>query len=284
MRDTIVYLNGRMTERSRAEIPAMDYGFLYGYGLFETMRAYDGRVFRLDEHLARLESSAAVLGIPVDIKEVKPAVINTIVENRLEDARVRITLSAGAGAINADIKSCRKPTLLVVAEGYEPYREQVYRSGFRAVISSVRRDSSSLLAAMKTTNYLPNILARREAGAAGADEAICLNEKGLVAEASASNIFIVTDSILKTPGLQSGILPGITRKTVLELAGAIGLEGVEGDIKPQELYQAKEAFLTNSMIEIMPLTVIGEKRIGNNGIGAVTGRLMTAYREAVMRL
>jgi len=278
----VVYLNGKLVARSRAVIPALDYGFLYGYGLFETLRAYNGRVFRLDEHITRLEESAAVLGLPADRKALKSAVVNTLGANGLKDARIRITLSAGEGAINADIKTCRKPTLLVVAEHYEPYQEQVYRRGFKAIISSVRRDSQSPLARMKTANYMPSILARREAGAAGADEAICLNDKGLVAEAGASNIFLVADNILRTPGLDSGILPGITRQAVLELASRLGIKSLECNIKPEELYKAQEVFLTNSLIEIMPLTVIDDKKIGSGGVGRLTGRLMTAYRETVV--
>lgn len=277
----IVYLNGRFIPRSQARVSALDYGFLYGFGLFETMRAYAGRVFRLDRHLSRLEDSAKVLGLSIERVGLKSAVMDTIRANRLGDARIRITVSPGEGAINAEPGTCVKPTVLVVAEKYIPYRQQVYRKGFRAIVSSIRRNSRSLISGLKSTSYLESILARQEARVAGVDEAICLNEKGFVAEASMSNVFMITDGILKTPGLESGILPGITRQAVMELASETGVTSRECDIELDELFQAQEAFLTGSLIEIMPLTEIENKPIGNGRPGTITGRLMAAYKELV---
>lgn len=277
----IVYLNGRLVQRKKASISALDYGFLYGFGLFETMRAYKGRVFRLDKHLKRLATSAKALGLSIDEMELKDAVVNTIRANKFGDARVRITVSPGERAINADVRTCGKSTLLVVAEKYIPYTEQVYRDGFRVIISSFRRNSQSFLSGLKSTSYLMSVMARQEAGIAGADEAICLNEKGLLAEASMSNIFIAVDDVLKTPGLESGILPGITRKVVLELASQIGINCFECDIELDDLYKAKEAFLTSSLLEVMPLTSVGDKRIGDGRLGNITKKLMVAYKQLV---
>ncbi len=277
----IVYLNGRLILRNKATISALDYGFLYGFGLFETMRAYAGKVFRLDNHLSRLEDSAELLGLPIEGMELKGAVMDTIKANNLDSARIRITISPGEGAINADPVTCKKNTVLVVAERYIPCTQQVYRDGFRAVTSSFKRNSLSLLAGLKSTSYLMSVMARQEAKKAGADETICLNEKGLLAEASMSNIFVVTDGRLRTPSLESGILPGITRQTVLELASRMGISNFEDDIEPDELYKAKEAFLTSSLLEIMPLTGIDGKCINDVRVGGITKKLMVAYKQLV---
>jgi len=277
----IVYLNGRLVQRNKATISALDYGFLYGFGLFETMRAYAGKIFRLDNHLSRLEDSAELLGLSIEGMELKDAVMAIIKANNLDSARVRITISPGEGAINADPGTCKKNTVLVVAEKYIPCTQQVYREGFRAVTSSFRRNSLSLLAGLKSTSYLMSVMARQEAKKVGADEAICLNEKGLLAEASMSNIFAVTDGRLRTPSLESGILPGITRQMVLELASKIDICSFEEDIEPDELYKAQEAFLTSSLLEVMPLTGIDDKCINDGRVGSITKKLMLAYKQLV---
>ena len=214
----IVYLNGSLVPRSQARISALDYGFLYGFGLFETMRAYEGRVFRLDRHLNRLARSAEVLGLPLPVTDLRSAVMATIQANQLGDARVRIAVSIGEGGMVPDPSTCDKPTVLILAGHYQPYPEQVYEKGSKAIVSSIRRNSQSPLSRLKSANYLESMLARQEARAAGVDEALCLNEKGLLAEASMSNVFLVTNGTLRTPGPGSGILPGITREAILELA------------------------------------------------------------------
>lgn len=279
--DEIVYLNGSLIPRKKAKISAFDWGFLYGFGLFETMRAYQGQVFRLDSHLRRLRSSAEILGLPIETLDLKRAVMDTIRANNLSEARIRLAVSMGEGGMVPDPSTCTKPTVLILASPYQPYREQIYQKGFRAIISSIRRNSKSPLSRLKSANYLESILAREEARVAGVDEAICLNERGLVAEASISNIFLVTDDILRTPGLDSGILPGVTRETVLELASKSGIKSVEQEIKLDELFEAQEAFLTNSLIEVMPLTEIDGKVVGFGRPGAVTKKLLGAYRKLV---
>ena len=277
----IVYLNGSLMPRGQASISVLDYGFLYGFGLFETMRAYGGRVFRLDSHLSRLTRSAEILGLPLKALELKGAVMDTIQANKLSDARIRIAISIGEGGMVPDPSTCNKPTVLILAGLYQPYPEPVYQKGFRAVVSSIRRNSQSPLSRLKSANYLESILAKQEARAAGVDEALCLNEKGLLAEASMSNIFLVTDGILRTPGLESGILPGITRETILELASQLGINTLEHDIRLDELFHAQEAFLTNSLIEVMPLTEIEGKPIGSSRPGPLTRRLIVAYKRMV---
>jgi len=277
----IVYLNGSLIPRNQASISALDYGFLYGYGLFETMRAYEGRVFRLDNHLTRLTRSAEMLGLPIGTLDLKKAIMDTIQANQLSDARIRVTISIGEGETVPDPSTCNKPTVLILAGHYQPYPEEVYQKGFRVVVSSIHRNSGSPLSRLKSANYLDSLLARKEARTAGVNEALCLNEKGFLAEASMSNIFLVTNGILRTPGQESGILPGITRETILELALPLGINTLECDIRLDELSHAEEAFLTNSLIEVMPLTEIEGKPVGSGTPGPLTRKLLTAYRELV---
>ncbi len=278
----IVYLNGSLMPRSQASISVLDYGFLYGFGLFETMRAYGGHVFRLDSHLSRLACSAEILGLPIEALDLRGAVMDTIQANKLSDARIRITISIGEGGMVPDPSTCEKPTVLIMAGHYKPYPKQVYEKGFRGVVSSIRRNSQSPLSRLKSTNYLESMLARQEARAAGVDEALCLNEKGLLAEASMSNVFLVAEGTLKTPAQENGILPGITREAILELATQLGINTLEHDIRLDELFQAQEAFLTNSLIEVMPLTEMDGKPIGSGKPGPITKRLTAAYKELVL--
>ena len=279
----IVYLNGSLLPRSQASISAMDYGFLYGFGLFETMRAYSGCVFRLDRHLDRLWHATETLGIGIKLPTLKDAVSDTIRANKLGDARIRITVSIGEGGMLPDPSTCGKPTVLITAVEYKSYPEQRYQQGFRAIVSSIRRNSQSPLSRLKSANYLESMLARQEARTAGVDEAICLNEKGFLAEASMSNIFLVVEGTIKTPGKESGILPGITREVVLKLAQKQGIKSLETDIGLDELYQAQEAFLTNSLMEVMPLTEIDGKPIGSGKAGTMTQRIMLDYRTVVLQ-
>ena len=277
----IVYLNGSLIPRSQAKVSALDYGFLYGFGLFETMRAYEGQVFRLESHLSRLARSAELLRLPVSAPELKDAVRDTIKANRFSNARIRITISAGEGEMSPDPGTDRKPTVLVLAEHYQPYPKEVYQRGFQAVLSSIRRNSQSPLSRLKSANYLESLLARQQARERGVDEAICPNEKGLLAEASMSNIFLISNGILRTPGEESGILPGITRGVILDLALTLDIKALEEDIRPSELFQAQEVFLTNSLIEVMPLTEIEGRPIASGRPGTITRRLLAAYRKLV---
>ncbi len=277
----IAFLNGAFIPLAEAKIAVADYGFLFGYGLFETMRAYDGRVFRLDCHLERLGRSAKRLGIRVDVAGLEGIVAETVRKNGLKEARVRVTVSAGAGSLTPDPGSCKTPTILITALKYIPHSTEIYCRGWKVILSSFTRPTRSPLTTMKTANYLESILARQEARDFNADDAILLNDRGMAAEATSSNLFLVSQGILKTPGLESGILPGITREVVLELALDLGITTVETDISPGELMAAEEVFATNSLIEIMPVTMIDGRTIGNGKIGAITNSLIMAYRGLV---
>jgi branched-chain amino acid aminotransferase len=278
--EQIVYLNGSLVPPSQARISPFDLGFLYGYGLFETMRAYSGRIFRLEKHLEHLSQSAKLLSLPLNAFDLKKASYNTLKANKLKDARIRLTVSIGEGEAAPDPPKHPKPTVLVTATMYVPLSNEAYRKGYKAVVSTIDQNSQSPLSHLKSANYLNNILARREARAAGADEAILLNERGFLCEGSTSNIFLVSKRNLITPGEESGCLPGVTRQVVIELAQGLGISLAQREVPLEELLHADEAFLTNSIMELMPLAEVNGQRIGR---GKVTERLMQAYKETVIK-
>lgn len=279
----IIYFNGHLVPRSEAKLSPFDHGFLYGYGLFETMRAYEGHIFRLDRHLTRLRCSAESLGLrpKLDAFDLENACVETLQANKLKDARVRLTITAGEGDMTPDLNTCSNLTVLVAAKNFVPLLPERYEQGFKAALSFLRRDSQSPLSRLKCTCYVSNILARMEAKAAGCDEAIMLNELGYVAEGSTANIFLVSKGELSTPSLESGILPGITREAVLEIARDLNIKAVERQVELRELSRAEEAFVTNSIIEVMPLTWLNGEPIGTGKPGKLTRNLMAAYKELV---
>ncbi|HSW57901.1 MAG TPA: aminotransferase class IV [Dehalococcoidales bacterium] len=277
----IAYLNGAFLPLNEAKIPVTDYGFLFGYGLYETCRVYQGRLFRLDDHLARLEKSARALNIPCQISRLKEAALETVRLNPFENARLRLTLTPGPGSPAADIRSCSSPTTLVTVVEYKPFPAETYKKGFRVIVFNLRRNSQSLLAGMKSISFIESMLARQEARIREVDDALLLNDRGSLAEASSSNVFLVSGGVLITPAEGSGLLPGITRQVVIELAQAAGLKCREKDIQPPEMQKAEEVFITNSMIEIMPVTVIEGRAVGSGVPGPVTRQLMEAYRDLV---
>jgi branched-chain amino acid aminotransferase group I len=284
----IIYLNGRLIPRSKAKLSPFDHGFLYGYGLFETMRAYQGHIFRLDRHLTRLRRSAQSLGLTHSILNVvegkqslEAACMETLEANKLKDARLRLTISAGEGDMMPDPSTCSSPTVLITARNLVPLPLGKYESGFKAALSSLRRNSQSPLSRLKSTCYMENILARMAARAAGCDEAVLLNEQGYLAEGSTTNIFLASNGKLITPSLKSGVLPGITREAVLEIARASNIKTLERQVELKELIEAEEAFVTNSILELMPLTWFEGKPIGTGKPGQLTKKLLAAYRKLV---
>jgi branched-subunit amino acid aminotransferase/4-amino-4-deoxychorismate lyase len=285
----LVYLNGSLLPRSQAHISVFDHGFLYGYGLFETMRAYHGKIFLLERHLERLLSASEILGLGsrLNAAELGKACMDTLAANGLESARLRLTVSRGEVNSFPGPGPGDNPTVLVTASDYSPPPPESYDRGFRVGVASFPRCSQSPLLRLKSTSYLLNIRAKLEAEAAGLDESLLLNELGLITEGSISNIFFVTStSSLVTPPVASGLLPGITRQVIMELAGSSGIEAAESKVKLADLRRFKEAFLTNSLIEIMPLVEVRDNTgqsisIGSGNPGPVTRRLMAAYREMV---
>ena len=285
-----IYINGSLFTPSEAKISVLDHGFLYGYGLFETMHAYRGQIFLLDRHLARLMRGAAAVGLWDKIAgiDLAGACRDTVKANGLRDARVRLTVTGGeVDAFPWEGKS-GPPNIVVRARIFRPFSPERYRRGYRIGIVSVRRCAPSIMYGVKSVDYLPSVLARLESAKMGLDEALLLIESGCVAECGNSNVFFVKDGRLLTPSLGCGILPGITREVVIELAAASGISVAEKEISPASLAGMDEAFLTGSMLEIMPVTAIRDEagrisQVGDGKPGRITMNLMQAYRERVER-
>ena len=273
-----LYLNGELVAAERATLPALDRGLLYGCGLFETMRSYGGRVFRLAEHYRRLAAGAELLAIPVPLalSALEGAVDATLARNGLADAYLRLTLTAGPGGAGG-------PSVVLFAREVSEYPPERRERGMAAVVSGVRRNETSPLARVKSLSYLDNLLAREEARRRGAGEALLLNTQGFVAEGAASNVFLVRNETLLTPSIEAGALPGITRQAVLELAAAEGIGVEETNVTLPDLFGAAEAFLTNSVMEVMPLVSVDGRPLGPGRPGPQTERLARRYPDLVAR-
>ena len=280
-----IYINGALVLREEARISPLDRGILYGYGLFETMRSYGGHVFSLDRHLARLMHSAGKIGLNagLDPDAIGQAIYKTLEANECPDARIRLTVLAGEGERGLTLPTPGALTIIIVAERLVLPPPRAYKEGLCAVVASTRRNSRSLLAGIKSINYLDNLVAQSEAVTAGADQAILLNEMGFVAECSTSNIFMVVGGQLLTPSVESGILSGVTREEVIELALNLGVAVVEEEISLAVLLRADEAFMTNSIIEVMPITTVDGKPVGSGMVGELTEKLMGAYGDLVLQ-
>ncbi len=286
--EEIIYLNGSLVPRSGARISVFDQGFLYGYGLFETMRAYHGKIFLLERHIKRLLGSAETIGLGDSLAgiELGKACRDTLKANKLEDARLRLTVTSGESDSLPWEGKAGQPTVVVTARPYHSFSPEKYEQGFRVGIATLRRCAQSSISGTKSVNYLVSVLARKEAAAHGLDEALLLNEDGYIAEGGGCNAFFVKSSRLVTPSLESGVLPGITREVVIELADELGIIVTGGTVGLGIIKQCDEAFVTNSMIEIMPLTAVSDSAgntvtIGAGKPGEITRRLMAAYKERV---
>ncbi|MGD0785726.1 MAG: aminotransferase class IV [Sedimentisphaerales bacterium] len=271
-----VFLNNEIVESSAAQISSADAGFLYGAGLFETIRASNGVVFALDAHLDRLFSSSEKLKINLrgDKQFVADAIYQTLNANELKEARIRLT--ATSGAINAEKA---EPTLLVTAVNFEPYPKEYYDKGIIAVLNSYRQNPADVLTGHKTTSYFSRISALAVAHQKRAAEAIWFTVDGRLAEACISNIFLVKDSALLTPSLKTGILPGIARKTVLEVAGRNLIKAEEKELTIDDLLGADEVFITNVIMQVMPVVAVESHNVGNSKPGVITKKIMALYTE-----
>jgi branched-chain amino acid aminotransferase len=272
-----VWLNGALVEEGDARISPGDRGFLLGDGVFETLRCYAGRPFDLDAHLGRLEAGAAALGIePPPRAAIAAAALDVLAANGLADARMRITLTSGAGPPGL-ARGESRPTALVTAGPLQPWPPTA-----TAVISRWRRDERSPLAGVKTTSLAESVVALREARAQGADEAIVLNRRDDVCEATTANVFCVRGGRVETPSLQSGCLAGITRERVLRACREEGLDCAEAELPASVLDEAEELFLTSSTREVQPLVAVGGRPVGDGQPGPVTRRLARVYADAVL--
>lgn len=271
---TVVYLNGAFIPPEEARVAADDAAVLFGRGVYETFRARRGAVFRLDEHVRRLREGAALLGIapPPELAALAEVIRELAKRCGLEDARMRLTLTAGA--FNG------RPSLLLQARPATDYPPELYRQGMTAITATVRRNETSPLSRIKSLNCLDNVMSRDQAQAAGAGTAILLNTQGLVAEASTANVFILCNRGLATPPVSDGALPGITRGVVLDLARKTGIAASERSLRPRELLEADEAFLTSAVMGVMPLISVDGRAIGTGQPGPLTQRLQRLYEAA----
>ncbi len=281
-----VFLNDTIIPAKDAKVSIFDHGFLYGDGIFETLREYRGVVFQFDEHLKRLRRSAERIGLDIHRTddEIKLIVYETLSANGLEDAYIRITISRGEGAIGHDPDLCSSATFLVIAQAFSPYPNAYYENGIKTIIAKTRRNlKESINPEIKSLNFLNNILAKMEAKRAEVEEAIMLNSSGYITECTVSNLFFYKDNILHTPSVECGILDGITRNLVLDIARRDSLWVREGQYAPQDLYEAGEIFLTNTSMEIMPVSSVDDVKFP---IGEVTKLLQRTYiqeRDAYIR-
>ncbi|HKW86021.1 MAG TPA: aminotransferase class IV [Nitrospiraceae bacterium] len=281
-----VFLNDRFVERKEATVSVFDRGFLYGDGVYETLRAYSGRIFMLSKHLARLQRSGHLIGLDIPIPEKDwPALLNeAISRNGLSDAYLRITISRGEGEIGLDPSLCRHPTVVIVVLPFQPYPRHLFREGVSLTIAHIRRNLPTALPPhVKSLNFLNNILAKREALQAGAFDALMLNADGHLAECTTSNLFFVRAGRLCTPSVACGILDGITRAVVLQIAREQGIPVEEGAYAAEALKQADECFLTNTSMEIMPVREVDKVPVGSGQPGPLTTRLQELFLSNLAR-
>jgi branched-chain amino acid aminotransferase len=281
----LVYLDGQFVAKDKALVSVFDHGFLYGDGIYETMRAYEGAFFLLKKHLSRLKRSADAISLklPLPLERIGEALNESLNVNKLRDAYVRLHISRGPGEIGLDPALCVAPTMVIVAKPFHDYPVENLERGVNVAIVKTRRNHPLALdPAIKGTNFLNNILAKIEAKKAGAFEGIMLNWEGYVAEGTISNICMVRKGVLYTPHANTGILEGVTRDLVLRLAKRKHVPVREVLLRPKTLLAADECFITNTTMEIMPVTTIDKKPVRNGKPGPVTALLRQAYKKEVL--
>lgn len=283
-KELLIYIDGKHCPKSEAKISVYDHGFLYGDGVFEGIRAYNGSVFKLKEHIDRLYSSAhaIMLEISVTKEEMINAVIETLKRNKLTDAYIRLVVSRGIGDLGLDPRKCSKPTIIIITDRIKLHGGEAKEKGLTAIISWVKRDPvDATTHEIKSLNYLNSILAKIEANNANVDEAICLNKEGFVCEGVAENIFTISNDVIITPPTSTGALRGITRNVVIEIARKLGYTVLKKEITPTDLFLADEVFFTGTAAEVVPVKEINGRQIGSGKSGPITRRLMEEYHKLV---
>ena len=279
-----VYIDGQYYEKDQAKVSVFDHGLLYGDGVFEGIRAYSGRVFRLDQHIDRLYNSAKtiMLKIPVSPDEMKEIVKDGLKVNGLKDAYIRLIVTRGIGDLGLDPDKCGRPSIICITDSIALYPKELYEKGLKVVTVPTNRTAINALdPRVKSLNYLNNILAKIEAKMAGGIEAIMLNIDGSVAECTGDNIFIVKDGRLITPDVMSGILEGVTRAAVMDIARAEGIEVIATRMARYEVFTADECFLTGTGAEIIPVIEVDRRPIGDGKPGRITKRILEKFHELV---
>ena len=281
-----IFLNDRFVQREQATISVFDHGFLYGDGVYETLRVYNGLVLLLERHLARLRQSCDLIGLDFPIQEHKwPFLLREVLRrNDLTNASVRITISRGEGEIGLDPSLCPHPTIVVMAKPFTRYPPSLGQQGVRLELVNVRRNPLSAQSPMiKSLSFLNNILAKQEATRAGGFDALMLNMDGFISECTVSNVFFIKEGELKTPSLDCGILEGVTREIVMALGREHAIPVHEGYYTAQELLEADECFITNTSMEVMPVCQVGEKTVGKICPGPLTKKLHQLFQDNLDR-
>jgi branched-chain amino acid aminotransferase len=276
-----IFIDGQFYSEENAKISVFDHGLLYGDGIFEGIRAYNGRVFKLREHIDRLfcSAKAILLTVPMTPDQMIQAVLSTCRENGLVDGYIRLLVTRGIGTLGLNPSRCKNPSVIVIAGKIQLYPAELYEQGMAIVtVPTVRNLHSALNPAIKSLNYLNNILAKIEANLAGCEEAVMLNAEGFVAECTGDNLFIVKGRQVMTPPLSAGALYGITRATAIELAQAMSLSVSEPNLTRYDLFNADECFLTGTGAEVIPVTQIDGRKIGTGVPGPVTRELVSRYQ------
>jgi len=277
-----VYINGKFYDKEEAKISVFDHGLLYGDGVFEGIRSYNHRVFKLKEHIDRLYNSAKaiMLEIPMSKQEMEKAIIETLKVNNLSDAYIRVVVTRGAGDLGLDPRKCKSPSVIIITDKIVLYPQEYYENGLELITVSTRRNlPSAINPAIKSLNYLNNIFAKIEAIKAGCEEAIMLNKDGYVAECTGDNIFIVKNKVLITPPIYIGALPGITRETVIEIAKKkLNLEVLEEVFTVYHIYTADECFLTGTAAEVIPVVKVDSRIINDGKPGEITKQIIKEFK------
>src|SRR3954468_7542639 len=277
-----IYIDGNFYAEADAKISVFDHGLLYGDGVFEGIRFYNGGVFRLEEHLGRLWDSARsiALEVPISRSEMTEALLETIRQNDMRDGYIRLIITRGVGNLGLNPAQCKRPSVIIIAAPIALYPKEVYEKGLSVVTCATRRTNpASLNPAVKSLNYLNNVMARIEANLAGADEALMLNDAGNVAECTADNVFIIKHGRIFTPPISAGALQGITRSVVFDIAGEFDLKVIEADFTRHDIFVADECFLTGTAAEIVPVVKADGRPIGTGKPGSITMRMIERFRE-----
>ncbi len=277
-----VYINGKLYPKEDAKVSVFDHGLLYGDGVFEGIRCYNGNIFKLEEHVDRLYDSAEAISLQIQLTrdQLKDAVVSTLKANNLKDSYIRLVVTRGVGKLGLDPFNCEASQLIIITDTIQLYSKELYENGLDAIIvQTIRNHSNALNPTIKSMNYLNNILAKIECLNAGAAEGIMLNTDGYVAECTGDNIFIVKDNEIITPPVSAGILIGITRNVVIELAKETGVTVKEEQMTQDDLFNADECFLTGTAAEIIPVASIDGRKIATGKPGKITLSLLKKYQE-----
>jgi branched-chain amino acid aminotransferase len=277
-----IFINGNLFDKEDAKVSVYDHGLLYGDGVFEGIRSYGGNVFHMDDHLDRLwySAKAILLEIPITKAAMAQAIIDTLAVNQITDGYIRVVVTRGAGSLGLDPNRCSDPQVIIITDRIALYPPELYEKGLEIVtVSTMRNHSAAISPRIKSLNYLNNILAKIEGAQAGCIEALMLNSKGEVAECTGDNFFIIRQKRLLTPPLDAGILEGVTRDVIIELAKQSGIEVLEIPLTKHDVYIADESFLTGTAAEVVPVVKVDSRPIGDGTPGPITKDLMAKFHK-----